>query len=106
MELVEDNRIRYVSVTRSFPLCTNLTHYDIGTYLLRQYVQAREQSRKQRIAFEEHNDLYDSDVTDSWKDMLEQWYEDPSSVIDPFEEPAIGTLHVDVSCTWTLIVMR
>ncbi|TCD59870.1 hypothetical protein EIP91_011272 [Steccherinum ochraceum] len=61
-----------------------------GTRFAAALILALQQAQKQRDNFEKHNALYDKEHTDKWREILGNWYNDPNSKPDPFEEPATG----------------
>ncbi|THH13992.1 hypothetical protein EUX98_g9660, partial [Antrodiella citrinella] len=61
-----------------------------GSHLARSLEEALRKSEEHREAFEDHNDMYESKVTDEWTVIVQCWHINPNSKPDPFEEPVRG----------------
>ncbi|THH17670.1 hypothetical protein EUX98_g9084 [Antrodiella citrinella] len=61
-----------------------------GSHLARSLEEALLKSQEHRQAFEDHDAMYESKVTDEWTVLVQRWHINPNSKPDPFEEPATG----------------
>lgn len=59
----------------------------VGTYLLRCLRTALGMHEEQLAMFIEYSSTFPPETVARWRGAVEEWYEDPSSAPDPFEEP-------------------
>lgn len=62
----------------------------LGDYLLRCLKEGYIHHAKQKLVCKEYTSTWPAATVHQWKKDLQQWYTDPSSDPDPFEEPESG----------------